>query len=231
MAFPLYLAMTATEIQKNPRLPAHLAYMACHFSPYSTGLSNPPTQLPGESLLMLNDRTPICGHDPEIVVVQLCQWYELFDCSGILLDFQRPNCAETAALTAHIVESLPCPVAVSEAYAAFLPCPVLLQPVPLDIPITEYLLPWNSREIWLEVALDAIEITLTPEGCQRINIPHQNLDDGFYDEQLHCHYRIQVQENQARFTLFRTREDLDALLQEAERLGVTRAVGLWQELI
>ena len=33
-----------------------------------------------------------------------------------------------------------------------------------------------------------------------------------------------------RFTLFRTPEDLDALLTEGEALGVTRAVGLYQEL-
>ena len=231
MAFPLYLAMTAAEIRENPRLPSHFAYMACHFSPYGTGLSNPPTQLPGGSLLILNDRTPICGHDPEVVAAQLCRWYDSFDCCGILLDFQRSDCAETAALAAHIVETLPYPVAVSESYAAPLPCPVLLPPVPLDIPIAEYLQSWNGREIWLEAALDAMEITLTPEGCLRIGIPQPNLEDGFFDEALHCHYRIEVQNDQARFTLFRTRADLDELLQEAEQLGVTQAVGLWQELI
>ena len=51
----LNLAMTAAELGAAP-LPSHPAWMACHFSPYSTGLTNLPPKLPQDSLLILNDR-------------------------------------------------------------------------------------------------------------------------------------------------------------------------------
>ena len=98
MALPLYLAMTAAEIRENPFLPGNTAYMACHFSPYGTGLSNLPRDLPPESLLILNDRTPIRGHDPQQIRDQLAQAMAQFQCLGLLLDFQRAGNDETRAL-------------------------------------------------------------------------------------------------------------------------------------
>ena len=71
MAIPLYLAMTAREFRICKTVPANMAWMACHFSPYGTGLSNLPTSLPPGSMIILNDRTPICGHDPELIAAQL----------------------------------------------------------------------------------------------------------------------------------------------------------------
>ena len=56
-----------------------------------------------------------------------------------------------------------------------------------------------------------------PEGCHR-------------EETLFCHYCVDMEENAARFTLWRTREDLGNLMAEAEKLGVSTAVGLYQEL-
>ena len=50
------------------------------------------------------------------------------------------------------------------------------------------------------------------------------------DSALHCHYHIKTFDDHIDFTLWRTREDLTNLLREAETLGVTLAVGLWQEL-
>ena len=52
MAMDVFLAMTAAEICGNRNLPANLGWMACHFSPYGTGLSNLPKQLPPSSLLI-----------------------------------------------------------------------------------------------------------------------------------------------------------------------------------
>jgi hypothetical protein len=49
------------------------------------------------------------------------------------------------------------------------------------------------------------------------------------DNHLHCHYQIQKDENSVRFTLFRTRGDLKDLLEKAEKSGVSRAIGLYQE--
>lgn len=230
MAFPLYLAMTAAEIRENSQLPPKYAYMACHFSPYGTGLSNRPKSLPEGCLLILNDRTPIHGHDHGLIAAQLEELATKFSCSGVLLDFQRPECKETAALARHLTEALPCPVSVSEMYAEGLACPVFLPPLPLDVPLAEYLRPWQDREIWLEVALDGLEITLTPQGYAPVPLPFPGESEGFTDAKLHCHYHINMKEDAAKFTLFRTREDLDALLAEAEAFGVTRAVGLWQEL-
>lgn len=230
MALPVYLAMTAAEIRDNSCLSPKIAYMACHFSPYGTGLSNRPKQLPEDAMLILNDRTPIYGHDPEWIHCQLSEILTEFRCSSLLLDFQRPGCRETGELVKVLTEGLPCPVAVSQSYADGLSCPVLLSPAPLDAPLKEYLQEWNSREIWLEAALDSLRLELTKEGCTTLPFPHPDTTNSFHDETLHCHYTAHADKQCARFDLFRTREDLDALLEEAESLGVTHAVGLWQEL-
>ena len=71
MAMARYLAMTAAEMMGGAPLPGKTAWMACHFSPYSTGLCNLPAALPPGSLLILNDRTPIHGHDPERICREL----------------------------------------------------------------------------------------------------------------------------------------------------------------
>lgn len=228
MAIDRYLAMTAAEIASAPALPGKLGYMACHFSPYSTGLSNLPRQLPPGSMLLLTDRTPIHSHDPELAARQLGEAVERLRCGRVLLDLQRPGVTETAELVRVLLERLPCPTAVSLPYAEGLSCPVLLPPVPPDTPLAEHLAPWQGREIWLEAALDSLCLTLTPEGARYspdlpVPAPHRDLN-------LHCHYGIRLEKNRAVFTLRRTRDDLDALLEEAQDRGVVLAVGLYQEL-
>ena len=225
-----YLAMTAAEIGANPPLPPKIAWMACHFSPYSAGLSNCPRQLPPGSLLILNDFSPIHGHSPETAANQLRSWVEDFQCSGVLLDFQRPGNTETAALTEYLEGSLPCPVAVSHLYADSLSCPVFLPPVPVQTPAAEYLSPWQGREIWLETALDAVKITLTEKGASFAPLPRADSEkNDFRDEKLHCRYRISLSEDRAEFLLYRVKEDLASLLGDAGKHGVTTAVGLYQE--
>ena len=225
-----YLAMTAAEIGANPPLPPKIAWMACHFSPYSAGLSNCPRQLPPGSLLILNDFSPIHGHSPETAANQLRSWVEDFQCSGVLLDFQRPGNTETAALTEYLEGSLPCPVAVSHLYADSLSCPVFLPPVPVQTPVAEYLAPWQGREIWLETALDAVKITLTEKGASFAPLPRADSEkNDFRDEKLHCRYRISLSEDRAEFLLYRVKEDLASLLGDAGKHGVTTAVGLYQE--
>lgn len=231
MALPLYLAMTAAEISCAQALPARCAYMACHFSPYGTGLSNFPQALPTDSILIVNDRTPVKGHDPALIAAQLTQLAEEWEAAGILLDFQRPGSPQTAEITKAILSAPPCPVGISECYARDLNCPVFLSPPPLDRPLSEHIAPWQGRALWLEAALDAQIITVTPQGIQTepflspdpIQFPYQDL-------RLHCRYKIETGPSTARFTLQRTSEDLTALLQEAEALGITQAVGLHQEL-
>lgn len=226
MAIQPYLAMTALEIRENPTLPAPIAWMACHFSPYSRGLSNLPAGLPGDAVVMVNDFTPISFHDP----VRIARQLEDLSCAAVVLDFQRPGCKQTAALAAHLVKALPCPVIVSEAYAGSLTCPVFLSPVPPSVPLQAHFAPWQGRELWLELALEGEHITVTKDGAASAPCPHSSAD-GFAEEKLHCHYSMELSEEKAAFTLWRTREDLEKLLEEAQALGVTTAVGLYQEFL
>lgn len=228
MTFDGYLAMTAAEILGCDTLPSRLAYMSCHFSSYGLGLCNLPRQLSPGSLLMLNDRTPIYRHDPERVAEQLADTVERFSCSGVLLDFQRTGADEVVKAVAG---TLSCPVCVTTDYAPLTAGAVLLPPVPPDTPPEAWLAPWADREVWLEASFSPMTVTVTPEGAERTPLPWWEAPpDGQQDAGLFCHYAIALQEDAARFTLFRTETDLEALLQAASALGVTQTVGLYQEI-
>lgn len=230
MAIERYLAMTAAEIAACEALPDMLGYMACHFSPYGTGLSNCPASLPEGAILIVNDRIPLRGHDPGQILVQLRELTEMLRCGSVLLDFERRGSGEAADLAELLAEELACPVGVSAAYAQGLPCPVFLPPVPCDTPPEEYLAPWSGREIWLETGLVGMGITLTPEGaCPSPQFLFERNHPVHHDKGLHCHYQI-LAAGAVRFSFHRRPEDLEALLKEAEALGVTRAIGLYQEL-
>lgn len=231
MAIRPFLAMTAAEIFQNPSLPDRTAWMACHFSPYGLGLSNLPRTLPPGSILMVDDITPIHGHDPQLIQNQLGSCVERLSCSGILLDFQRPGVEETAALVEVLTQALPCPVGVSHLYGETGSFPVVLPPVPPSEPLESYFAPWQGREIWLELALDAVEVTVTEEGTVFHPLPSAPAEaPEFFEETLLCRYHCDVRSDTVRFTLRRAPEDLEQLLAEAENFGVTQAMGLYQEL-
>ena len=227
MGIPLYLAMTAQDFQSCSCLPHPIAWLSCLFSPFGRGLISLPDQLPKDSLLILTDRIPFWNHDSALIAQTLQRTVEEFSCCGILLDFQRPGYHLKEVI--RCVAALPCPVCVSSLYdpgdrAVLVPSP------PLDVPLAEYLLPWKGREIWLEASLGNETITVTEAGSQRKAADDDAaVADRFHDGQLHCHYDIRLGEN-AQFRLSRTKEDLSELLAEGEPLGVTRAVGLYQEL-
>jgi hypothetical protein len=169
------------------------------------------------------------GHDAELIQKQLYELISTHDCESLLLDFQRPGLSCQQELAKLLVDSLPCPVGVSELYAHGLSCPVFLPPVPPDKQLSDYLQPWLGRETWLEAALEGITLTLTEAGCPAdpfFDFP----EDALTDKPLNCHYAIETGMDSASFHLWRTREDLDSLLKEAEALGITKAIGLWQEL-
>lgn len=227
MAIVPYLAMTAAELRSGEPLSFPIAWMACHFSPYGTALSNLPKSLPKGSLLILNDRTPVFGHDPDGIARQLADAVESLECDGILLDLQRPGEEQTKAIVA-AVAALPCPVAVTPEYADGLPCGVFLPPPPLNAPLGAYLERWQGREIWLEIAPEEGIFRVDGQGCKRIEgaplpCPHQ-------DEKLHCRYGMDVQENHIDFFLQRDETQLRALMEKAENMGVRRFVGLYQQL-
>lgn len=231
MAIRQYLAMTAAEFREIGDFPYPAGWMSCLFSPYGTGLSNLPKSLPAGSLLILSDYTPMQGHDPELITRQLSHCIDTHGCSGLLLDFQRQGSDQLDVLSKTLVEALPCPVVVPEGYARDLDCPVFLPPVAPSVSLTEHLAPWQGREVWLELALDGEIITLTEAGAEVTPLPRFGTPEGGFSEtSLHCHYHIETAQDKAVFTLWRTREDLAALLEEAEGFGVTTAVGLYQEL-
>lgn len=229
MALKSYLAITNAEFYSLPQLPPHPAWMACHFSGYSSGLSNMPDTFPPDSLIMLDDSTPIGGHDPQRILQELTRLYEQVKPAGFLLDFQRAGSPETAQLAKLLSQALPCPVAVSHLYASGLDCPVFLPPTPLHKPLTEHLKPWKGREIWLEIAPDSQVLTVTREGCQVSAGNFSELPEPvFYHEGLFCRYHTQVLTDRVIFTLQRGQQDWEALLAQAEKLGVRCCVGLYE---
>lgn len=223
MATGRYLAMRLAEFDPNGEIPPKTAWMVCPFSPDWTM----PPALPSGSLLILTDEQIPVDADWE----QILQAVRAMDCAGVVLDFQKQKTAQTAAFAARLVSTLPCPVAISEAYAASLDCPVFLSPCPHHVPLQEHLAPWAGREIWLDLAVDAEIITLTAEGAVIAPVvPEESPPLCHREERLHCHYSIETGEDFARFTLWRTKEDVDNLQLAAEALGVHTFVGLRQEL-
>ena len=230
MAITPFLAMTASEMRNCAQLPPKIAWMACHFSPYGKGLSNFPKSLPPDSLLIIDDITPIYSHDPEVITQQLIQCLDTFSLSGVLLDFQRPENPEAAELTQYLIESLPCPVIVSEPYAPS--GTVLLPPLPLTQSLETYLSTRQNQEVWLDLGCWGETLVLDETGCQNTALPPWEFPaEGFAEERLHCHYQIHNKENSVEFTLWRTKDDFSSLLEEAEGLGIHNAAGLYQEFL
>ena len=232
MGISRYLAMTKGEMAHFSCPDGYFpGWMACHFSPYGTGLSNFPRQLSPGSMLILNDRTPICGHDPMLIRQQLEAAVVAYGCDSVLLDFQRPDAEETAALCAVLTKGLPCPVGISDLYAKETDGPVFLSPVPVDILPKEHLAPWQGREIWLEIAPEAEEITVTENSSTTQLLPSLPERDGFFDDTLCCRYFQEVGSREIRFTLWRDTAALEALTETVAALGITRTVGLFQDFV
>ena len=223
----VYLAVTQREMEEF--LPKNVAYLSCHFSSSGKGLSNLPQRLPENSLLLLDDSMPVYGHEPALVAAQLCDLVEVFSPKAVLLDFQRGWNAETEEMARSILGSVPCPVAVTEAYAKALSCPVFLSAPAADVGIRKHLSPWLKQGVFLELAPCGVKIEMTKDGCKKAPFRAQT-QLPLYDEKLRCHYDVEVLAHKAVFTLTRTGPDLAALAEEAYRLGALGTVGLYQEL-
>ena len=231
MEIPVFLAMTAGEVAQAEELPERLGWMACHFSAYGTGISNIPKSLPPGSMLMLNDRTPVCGHAPDAVAKALCEAADRLQCDCILLDLQREDKEALLPIIRAVLDRAGCPVGVCALYAANFDCPVLVPPVEPYKPLEEALAPWDGRELWLELSTGGTEITVTADGSRYAPLLfHEPPEKAHYDKELCCHYEIQVTEKEVRFLLGRTEADLQALLEKAQVFNVTRSIQLWQEV-
>lgn len=231
MGLDCYLAMTAAEFAGCSPLPTHTAWMSCHFSSSSQGLSNLPEHLPPKAMLIVDDSIPFDGHDANRILKQLTEAVKMLDCAFVLLDLQRSRNEDVAALCQRLAIELPCPVIVSESYAKALTCPVLLSPPPLLTELSDHLAPWKNREVWLEAAPDRQVVMVTETGSARFPCLEEELPTPwFLEERLFCRYHWVLEGRTARFTLMRTKEDLFAMLKAAKDLGVKGAVGLYQEL-
>ena len=83
----------------------------------------------------------------------------------------------------------------------------------------------------MEAALESACIRITKEGSHCTALPYTPFaEEGFSDTALHCHYRQEGSPQEIRFYLQRSESDLFSLLQEAEALGIRRAVGLYQQI-
>ena len=231
MVLPLNLAMTPAEVQCAASFPERIAWMACHFSETEEGLTDLPQQLPEGAMLILDDHKNCDGHDPELVVQQLTDTVTQCGCESVLLDFQRPHDAQTGAMVQAIVNALPCPVAVTAAFARDLSCPVFLSPCPMHMALADYLKPWKDREIWLEAALCQEQAVVSKSGTG-FRQPEELHDytGGFYNDTLCCRYHTTVTDDSITFTLFDTAQTLREKMARAMELGVSRFVGIYQEL-
>lgn len=231
MSIPLFLAATVQEIRAIPAGERNIGWMSCHFSPNDSGLADIPYALPPDSMLILDDRIAITNHNPTLVAEQLSRAVIELKCSHVLLDWERSATPESIEMLRQILHKLPCPAGVTASFSEGLSCAVFLPPIPPHVLPSDYLKQWPGRKIWLEAALDGSLGTLTTEGCSFQSVPFPTpAEPEHFSEKLHCHYSITADTNQAQFHFRRTREDLDSLLSACEKLGVSLAVGLYQEL-
>lgn len=226
MKIPLYLAMTAAEFQNASVPPAHMAWMACHFSPYGRGISNAPSSLPENSMLILNDRIPCCGHDPAQIAQEMLELAQQFHCDSILLDFQREEAATIPIVEA--VCKLPLRVGVAEHYAAEQPIVFVSAPSLLEAP-EDRLAQWQGKEIWLEFAACKVCCSVTEQGASFSPATEDHTPLPYFDEKLYCRYRIELQNDTVQFILARELDGLEVFMPQAEALGVSKLIGLYQQ--
>ena len=225
MILPLYLAMTAAEISACSQLPDKIAYMSCHFSSYGTGLSNLPDALPAGSMVMLNDRIPVSGHDPKQICQQLQTLCQRVEAAALVLDLQRPGDPLTREIVECILQEMSCPVAVSDTYAEGFECPVFLSAPPIYKPLQAHIAPWQGRQIWLEAAPEGCCCTVTENSIQIAACPVEALP--LPCPELFCHYQVEEKPDRLEIRLSRSEEDLSRLLENAE---INLALGLYQQL-
>ncbi len=178
---------------------------------------------------MVNDSIPPSGHSPELIAQQLLRAADTFSPKGVILDFQRPFQEKTKEIAQKILSALPCPVAVTEPYCQDWGGAVFLPPIPLGKKIEEHLQKWQCKDIWLEVTKVGEQLVLNEQGCLRQPLNQLPGMSVFREENLFCHYSTDVMDKKAVFSLWRTDEDLTDTLEKAQGLGVSTAVGLYQE--
>ena len=228
MVSPFYLAMTSTEFSRAAPLPEHSAWMACHFSPYGTGLSNKPKALPKGNMLILNDLIPWDHHNPEQVAEELQALVDCFSVRRLLLDLERPGVADVPKMIDCILKKVSCSIGISHHYAVE-GYPVFVPPTPPDMPAEKYLQPWKNHKIWLEITAEPLCLEITEKGCQEAIWCQEKALPEHWNDALFCHYQIYTQHDRIQFLLYRKEDALQGFLERLAPLGVECAVGLYQE--
>ena len=228
MAITRNFAMSPEEFKTVTSPPRGCAWMSCHFS--EDGIRDLPEKLPEGSMLILDDSIPPDNINAPGILSQLTEAVSRLSCESVLLDFQKSGSTELAQLAQLLQKGLSCPVGVSLLYGKETEGPVFLPLLPPHKALKDWLAPWKGREIWLEVGPAPELATVTGKGTH-FSIPSPPLPSCPHrHEALNCHYGIQLKESEILFTLCRTCDDLKHLTEEAETLGVTRTIGLDQEL-
>ena len=127
------------------------------------------------------------------------------------------------------MSALPVPVGTTPEYAQDTNSAVFLPPLPLTASLSGHLAPWQGREIWLELAFLGQQFSVTETGCSITSLSSPLKNAPFYDHKAFCHYHIEESEDGVLFRLHRTQEDYILFLQEAAKMGVCGATGLFQE--
>lgn len=225
MAYERYLAMTAADAAFSGQDPGKPAWMACRFSPAGTALENLPEGLPEGAILMLDDSREPKEEVVAEAVFRLRMACQQLTVRGLLLDFLRRGNPVLAQLAKHLREELNCMVAAPAEYAGdgavFLPSP------PLHKPLSEYLAPWQGRQIVLELAQENQCWRITPEGSTLTGETAGDTDAENRD--LHVRWGIRRERDALRVSLRRGLPELEALEAEAARLGVPIGIGLYQD--
>ena len=207
-----YLAMTRWEME-NYAVPEG-------FSPAFLPWEETSEDLPKGTLLVLHDALPLEDPAPILEAVNKSE-----PC-GILLDFQKPGRESTVKA---LWGNLPRPIAVSEPYANTVEGAVFLSPCPPDRPLEAHIAPWKHREIWLDTTPEVLLLTINTTGCTAESRPTPPNSPHFTHETLCCRYKIETAPNQITFTLWRDKQMLEAHTHQAQTLGVTKTMGLFQE--
>ena len=228
MSLSRYFAMTPDELKTAGSLPGGAAYLSCRFG--DSGLTDLPEQLPEGSMLILEDSRIPDVLQNEKILDQLTEAAGKFRCSGVLLDFQKPFRKDLLALALLLQKGLSCPVAVPEAYEKASEGPVFLSLLPAHRCLKDWARPYEGLELWLEIGPAPESALVTESGTQFSEAPCPLPVCPHRHDKLKCHYGLELKNQQILFTLLRTAEDLKALTAEAEGLGFTRTVGLYQEL-
>lgn len=230
MDFSIYIAFLPAQWNKMHTLRKRAAWLGCRLSPYGDGITGLPPALPEKSMLILTDETPPQGHDPERVARELTENAMILGADRILLDFQRDNLQENRDIAKMVLRYSEIPVGITEQYGKDLDCPVFLSPPPLWTPLEEKAAAWAGRELWLEAVTESALVTVTQKGSRYEPGDFPLPEDSPVHERLCLRYRMERSERQQRFTLSRDAGMVRKLLKQAEGLGFTVGVGLFESI-